>query len=178
MTVSSPAAPLAGLHALCNCLLPIQLPISRFAKDGCAVFVEAATAAVDCDQCNAFTVTQIRPDVILTRECEEGHPAWVVMEMKLTMREHAGAQATAGLAILANHPLFALNISTAHVVFVVKRRRRSDQRIMRNIGTITAGLWSVEPVLLDSHAILPCVADTDPPTSDAGLPPVSAQRNS
>ena len=147
------------LHQVSNCML-------------------RAAAAVDCDECNAFAVTQIRPDVILTRECEEGHPEWVVMEMKLTMREHAGAQATAGLAILANHPLFALNISTARVVFVVKRRRRSDQRILRNIGTITAGPWSVGPVLRDSHARLPCVADTDPPTSDAGLPPVSARRNS
>ncbi len=156
MTSTAPAAPLAALHSQCDCLLATQSPVSRFQKDHCTVSVEAATAAVDCDHCTAFTPHQTRPDIILTQHCEESGPAWLVLELKLTMREHAGPQAAAGLALLGSHPLFALNIPTAHVVFVVRRRRRSDQKIMRNIGIITAGSWTVEPTLISSNGLIDC----------------------
>jgi len=156
VTSTAPAAPLAARHSQCDCLLATQSPVSRFQKDHCTVSVEAATAAVDCDRCTAFTPNQTRPDIILTRHCEQGGLEWLVLELKLTMREHAGPQAAAGLAHLGRHPLFTLNIPTAHIVFVVHRRRRSDQKIMRNIGIITAGPWTVEPTLISSHDLIDC----------------------
>lgn len=165
---------LLSQHADCNCRLGAPLPRdglgpdsagqgeddpNRITKDNCTVAIEGLIAAFDCDVCRAFAAGDPRPDVIALRECD-GNGQWIVSEMKLTMRERAGRQAAAGLAKLGDHPLYALEIDSAQVVFVVKRRRKSDRTIMRAIGTIREGRWIARPLLLDSGSTHRCpIAD-------------------
>lgn len=173
--MSPDASQLPSLHSACECRLDRPLPLdhigpegtgpneaspNRISKDNCTVTIEGLVAAFDCDECQAFEADELRPDVIALRECG-GDNQWIVSEMKLTMRERAGRQAAAGLAKLGNHPLYAVELDSAQVVFVVKRRRKSDRTIMRAIGTIREGRWIVNPVLLDSGSTHHC------PTADA-----------
>ena len=173
--MSPDANQLLSLHSACECRLDAHLPSEHIdpkgtgsdkananpiIKDNCTVTIEGLIAAFDCDECQAFEAGELRPDVIALRECD-GNNQWIVSEMKLTMRERAGRQAAAGLAKLGNHPLFAVPIDSVEVVFVVKRRRKSDRIIMRAIGTIREGRWIVNPLLLDSGSTHRCsTADT------------------
>ncbi len=125
------------------------------AKDGCTISVELVAAAWDCDDCSAFAHGEVKPDIIALRDCGE-RDEWLIVEMKLTLREHAGEQARAGLSKLGQHALFPMQIDVAEVIFVVKRRRKSDSTIMRAIGIIRVGNWAIEPTLLDSGSILRC----------------------
>ena len=171
----SDASQLLSQHSACGCrmnasphsdravpqrTLPDEASLNHISKDNCTVAIEGLTAAFDCDECQAFEADEVRPDVIAVRECDGSHQ-WIVSEMKLTMRERAGRQAAAGLAKLGSHPLYAVQLDSAQVVFVVKRRRKSDRTIMRAIGTIREGRWTVSPVLLDSGSTHRC------PTADA-----------
>lgn len=163
-----------ALHSSCECRLDTPPPadggtaspsldeasLSRLSKDNCTIAIEGLIAAFDCDACRAFEAGELRPDVIALRDCDSGRQ-WVVAEMKLTMRERAGRQAAAGLAKLGNHPLYAAQLDSAQVVFVVKRRRKSDSTIMRAIGIIREGRWAVLPVLLDSGSIHRCPAGVE-----------------
>lgn len=168
--MSSDVSQLPSLHTACECRLDSPLPSGRIgpegaspdeasphriSKDNCTVTVEGLIAAFDCDECHAFEADELRPDVIALRECD-GNTQWIVSEMKLTMRERAGRQVAAGLAKLGNHPLYADQLDSAQVVFVVKRRRKSDRTIMRAIGTIRQGRWIVNPLLLDSGSTHRC----------------------
>lgn len=172
--MSLDASDLLSQHSDCNCRLGAPLPRdgigadpagqvkdspNHIAKDNCTVAIEGLIAAFDCDECRAFAAGDPRPDVIALRECDGNHQ-WIVSEMKLTMRERAGRQAAAGLAKLGRHPLYALEIDSAQVVFVVKKRRKSDRTIMRAIGTIREGRWNIRPLLLDSGSTHRC------PTTD------------
>ncbi len=125
------------------------------AKDGCTISVELVAAAWDCDDCSAFAHGEVKPDIIALRDCGE-RDEWLIVEMKLTLREHAGDQVKSGLSKLGQHPLFPIQLDAAKSVFVVKRRRKSDTTIMRKIGVIRVGNWSIEPKLLDSGSILRC----------------------
>lgn len=176
--MSPDADRLLSRHSACECRLDGQLPSSPIgpggtnpdeanpkrispkpiSKDNCTLTIEGLIAAFDCDECAAFEPDELRPDVIALRECDGGNQ-WLVSEMKLTMRERAGRQAAAGLAKLGNHPLYAAQLDSAEVVFVVKRRRKSDRTIMRAIGTIRQGHWVIRPLLLDSGSTHRC-----PPT--------------
>lgn len=168
--MSLDAGQLPSMHSACGCRLDTPLPPgdegtaavgpseaspSHVSKDNCTVAIEGLVAAFDCDACQAFDVDELRPDVIALRDCDS-ESQWVVAEMKLTMRERAGRQAAAGLAKLGHHPLFAAQLASAQVVFVVKRRRKSDRTIMRAIGIIREGRWTVNPVLLDSGSVHRC----------------------
>ncbi len=81
---------------------------------------------------------------------------WVVLEMKLTLREHAAQQARAALCLLGEHRLFPFRLDGVAVWFVVKRPRRSDYTIMHNIGTIETGRWRVRPRLYRSGDTVSC----------------------
>ena len=168
--MSPDASQLPSLHSGCECRLDDPLPseaddtdgtspgeagLSYLSKDNCTVAIEGLIAAFDCDACRAFEAGELRPDVIALRACDSGRQ-WVVAEMKLTMRERAGRQAAAGLAKLGSHPLYPAQLDSAQVVFVVKRRRKSDSTIMRAIGIIREGRWAVLPVLLDSGSVHRC----------------------
>ena len=168
--MSPDAGPLLSLHSSCECRLdrvpppedegtagtsPDEASLSRLSKDNCTIAIEGLIAAFDCDACGAFEAGELRPDVIALRD-SDSESQWVVAEMKLTMRERAGRQAAAGLAKLGHHPLFAAQLDSAQVVFVVKRRRKSDRTIMRAIGIIREGRWTVNPVLLDSGSVHRC----------------------
>lgn len=172
--MSPDARQLLSQHSACECRLDGQLPTNRIgpqgtnpdeanperiSKDDCTLTIEGLIAAFDCDECAAFEPDEVRPDAIALRECN-GSNHWIVSEMKLTMRERAGRQAAAGLAKLGKHPLYAAQLHSAEVVFVVKRRRKSDRTIMRAIGTIREGRWVVSPLLLDSGSTHRC------PTAD------------
>ncbi|MDE0499529.1 MAG: hypothetical protein OXH86_19500 [Acidimicrobiaceae bacterium] len=168
--MSPDADQLLSLHSTCECRLD-KSPLSnhvgsegtnadeatanRISKDNCTLTIEGLIAAFDCDECAAFEPDELRPDVIALRACD-GSNQWIVSEMKLTMRERAGRQAAAGLARLGSHPLYAAQLDSAEVVFVVKRRRKSDRTIMRAIGTIREGHWAVNPLLLDSGSTHSC----------------------
>lgn len=155
MSRSTSAALLSSLHGPCDCEVTIDPHIGVLAKDGCTVSVEFAASAFDCDACDAFASGEVKPDIIALRNCGE-HDEWLVLEMKRTLREHAGEQARAGLAKLGQHALFPPQLVAAAAIFVVKRRRKSDTTIMRAIGIIRVGGWAIEPTLLDSGSVLRC----------------------
>ena len=156
MTVTT-ADTLRSLHGPCKCEIPISVHQPTLTKDGCTVTVDAAQIALDCDECHAFGQNARRPDVIAIRTCD-GTDEWVVFEMKTAMRAHAGPQAAAGLSRLGSHPLFPMQLRTAHVIFVVKNRRRGDRTIMRSIGRIRAGGWNVMPQIARSRDRIKCPA--------------------
>ena len=81
---------------------------------------------------------------------------WVVLEMKVTLREHAAQQARSALSLLGEHRLFPFRLGGAAVWFVVKRPCNSDYTIMRNIGTIETGRWRVRPRLYRSGVTVSC----------------------
>lgn len=172
--MSLDADQLLSQHSACECRLdrpphsyrigpeeasPDEATPNHISKDNCTLTIEGLIAAFDCDECAAFEPDELRPDAIALRVCD-GSNQWIVSEMKLTLRERAGRQAAAGLAKLGNHPLYAAQLDSAEVVFVVRRRRKSDRTIMRAIGTIREGHWVVRPLLLDSGSTHHC------PTAD------------
>lgn len=155
MNRSSSATRLCTLHTACTCEIGIDPQVAVLAKDGCTVSVESVAAAFDCDACDAFAHGEVKPDIIALRNCG-GRDDWLVIEMKRTLREHAGEQAKSGLSKLGQHARYPLQLDAADIIFVVKRRRKSDTTIMRAIGIIRVGGWAIEPTLLDSGTILRC----------------------
>ncbi len=140
-------------HAICECETGNEDGLIE--KDGCDVTVENLVFAVDCDDCEAFTENDTRPDVISVRECECQY-GWLILEMKTTMRPRAEDQAKAALERLGCDPMFKIDLDDAHVVFVVRNRRRADNTLMRKIGTIEVGKWIVVPRLQASGSIVVC----------------------
>ena len=155
MNRSTSATRLASLHVPCACEIGIDPTTAVLTKDGCTVSIELVAVAFDCDACGAFAPREVRPDIIALRNCGE-RDEWLVLEMKRTLREHAGEQARAGLSKLGQHALFPMQIDVTEVIFVVKRRRKSDSTIMRAIGIIRTENWAIGPTLLDSGSILRC----------------------
>lgn len=149
---------LRELHALCGCTIQGRSGADGFtllSKDGCAVAVEHLTLAIECDTCRAFTATDIRADIIAVRRCEEADE-WLVLEMKGKLREKAGVQARTAVSRLGRDPMFPLELQSVHVFFVIKIRRKSDYTIMRNVGKIEAGRWSVTPRIVKSGSQILC----------------------
>ena len=64
------------------------------------------------------------------------------------MREHAAEQARAALRRLGRDKMFPICLNRVDIIFVVKKRRKSNNRIMRNIGIIEEGPWRVLPRLM------------------------------
>ena len=124
-------------------------------KEGCEVTVEGLVIALDCDECRAFTETDTRPDIISVRKCN-GRYEWLIIEMKSTMRSRAADQVKAALERLGRDRMFQLDLDDAHVIFVIRNRRRSDNTLMREIGTIDAGQWRIVPRLHSSGSTVTC----------------------
>ena len=124
-------------------------------KDSCEVTVDDLVIALDCDECRAFTENDTRPDIISVRECNDRYE-WLIIEMKSTMRLRAADQVKAALERLGRDPMFQINLDDAHVIFVIKNRRRSDSTLMRAIGIIEAGPWSIVPRLHTSGSTVTC----------------------
>jgi len=80
----------------------------------------------------------------------------VIIEMKSTMREHAGRQAKAALRKLGQDPMFPLQLDRVRIFFVIRNRHRADFTLMRKIGAINAGGRSVTPRLLSSDSTIRC----------------------
>ena len=161
MSATDRLSVLREVHTLCYC--EIDTPPSEYesaveastiSKDGCDIAIEGLIMALDCDACRAFSDTDIRPDVISIR-MYHGDYAWLVIEMKKIMREHAAEQARAALRKLGREDgMFPIRLSKLDVVFVVKISRKSNNTIMRNIGIIKEGPWRVRPRLLLSGNVL------------------------
>lgn len=124
-------------------------------KDECEVSVEGVVVALDCDLCTAFTENDTRPDIISIRRCS-GRCGWLVLEMKGVMRLRAAEQAEAALERLGTDPLFPVYLTDAQVIFVIKKRRRSDNTLMRKIGIIEVGEWRIVPRLVQSGDTVKC----------------------
>ena len=124
-------------------------------KDGCNIKIESLVAAIDCDKCNGFTSTDMRPDVIGIRRCNE-KSEWLILEMKTKMRERAAEQARAALRKLGSDPFFSLDLDGAHIFFVIKHMRKSDATIMRQIKMIESEQWKIVPQLVESGETIGC----------------------
>ena len=146
---------LRSLHAPCGCEFPIPADLPILTKDGLNVTVDGTQIVLDCDICQAFGQSELRPDLIGVRTCNDTDE-WLVIEMKSTMREHAATQAAAGLERLGTHPLFPLDIPAANVVFVVKKNTRAAQTILRSVSPIQAGNRTVIPQLVVSGGRIEC----------------------
>ena len=146
------------LHSRCGCEIAAVLAEPGFTticKDGLEIRIEGLEIALDCDSCAAFTEMDRRPDVISIQHCNDTHQ-WLILEMKRTLRRHAAEQARAALDRLGQDPMFQLDIDSARVFFVVKKRRRAFELLMREIKTIDAGRWSVTPRLRASGDTITC----------------------
>lgn len=124
-------------------------------KDGCTIKIESLVAAIDCDKCNGFASTDMRPDVIGIRRCNE-KSEWVILEMKTKMRERAAEQARAALRKLGSDPFFSLDLDGAHIFFVIKHMRKSAATIMRQIKMIESEQWKIVPQLVESGETIGC----------------------
>lgn len=124
-------------------------------KDCCSVSVENLTVAIDCDRCDAFAATETRADIIAVRRCQQVDE-WLVLEMKGKLREKAGDQARAVVSRLGSDPKFPLELPSVRVFFVIKTRRKSDFTIMRNVGKVESGRWSITPRIVDSGGQIMC----------------------
>lgn len=159
MIGQSASTQLRNLHADCECEIgggrTAVEDLMTLRKDECEVSVEGIEIALDCDLCAAFTENDTRPDIISIRRCiqEDG---WLVIEMKSIMRLRAAEQAEAALQRLGTDPLFPVYLADAHVIFVIKNRRRSDNTLMRKIGTIEVGDWRIVPRLVQSGDTVRC----------------------
>ena len=158
MTDCGPLIRLAHIHTNCSCIVEPESwnkgsPIIE--KEGCEVAVENLTIAMDCDACQAFTENDTRPDIVSVRKCSERF-GWLIIEMKSTMRPRAADQAAAALKRIGQDPMFPIQLKDAHVVFVIKHKRRAANTIMRNIGRIEAGRWRVVPRLIWSGGVVEC----------------------
>ncbi len=142
-----------GNITICEC--EISTEDGLLEKEGCAVTVENLVIALDCDECEAFTENDTRPDIISVRECEHRYQ-WLIIEMKSTMRPRAADQARAALERLGCDPMFGVDLDDAHVIFVIKNRRKADNTLMREIGAIEVGQWRVVPRLHKSGSIVRC----------------------
>ena len=139
---------LQAIHSSCQCeITEVSCDIDRRSelyKDDCRIFVEDLVIALDYDECEAFTENDTRPDIISIQECDDAR-SWLILEMKNRMRPHAAEQAKAALERLGQDALFPIHLSHAHVVFVIGKRRKADNTLMRQIGMIEAGQWRVVP---------------------------------
>lgn len=147
-----------ALHAGCNCQIAFWSDTNSatsLSKDNCEVYVENLVIAIDCDLCRAFTENDTRPDVIAIRQCQE-EDEWLILEMKGKMRARAAEQARAALSRLGKDPMFVSQMQTAHVYFVIKKRRRADNTILRQIGRIEVGSWAIVPRLVKAGAMISC----------------------
>ena len=145
-------------HADCSCVIVSQISqptTTELDKDGCKIAVENLIIAFDCDLCGAFSENDTRPDIISIWRCKEKNE-WLVLEMKTTMRLHAADQARAALERLGRDLRFQVHLDHADVVFVIGRRRRADNTLMRKIGTITLHGWQIVPRLLPSGGTVKC----------------------
>ena len=129
--------------------------------------VENLVVALDCDECGAFTEQDTRPDIISVRH-RHGEYGWVILEMKSRMRPRAADQARAALERLGSDPFFRINLADIQVVFVIRMRRRTDNTLMRGIGTLEAGPWRVIPRLRSSGTVVKCGPD-----KGGSVPPLS-----
>lgn len=157
---------LRSLHTSCSCEISIPAHQPTLANGGCTVTVDGAQIALECDNCFAFGPSVRRPDLIGIRTCNDTD-IWFVIEVKSTMREHAGSQAAAGLALLGTHPLFQIDIPAAQVIFVVKKNNRAAQTILRSISPIQAGDRTIIPQLVASGERIPCPRHTIVQRSDS-----------
>ena len=159
MTKDHDIMELQAIHSSCQCeMVEVSCDVdgrSELHKDGCSIFVENLLIALDCDKCDAFTEQDTRPDIISIQECDAAR-LWLILEMKNTMRPRAAEQAKAALQRLGQDALFPIHLSRARVVFVIGRRRRADNTLMRQIGMIEVGQWRVVPRLLPSGGIVRC----------------------
>ena len=150
---------LQTIHSSCQCeITEVSCDLDRRSelhKDGCSIFVEGLVIALDCDKCEAFTENDTRPDIISIQECDKAR-SWLILEMKNTMRPRAAEQAKAALKRLGQDALFPIYLSHARVVFVIGKRRKADNTLMRDIGMIEVGQWRVVPRLLPSGGIVKC----------------------
>ena len=164
MTDSAALSRFVDLHEHCNCVMggePSDIDgMTLLAKEGCEVAVENLIVAIDCDACDAFTENDTRPDIVSVRQCGEQF-GWLIIEMKYRMRLRAADQAVAALERLGQHPMFSICLEKAHVVFVVKKKRRAANTIMRmrEIGRIDIGPWRVVPRLIGSGDTVECRHD-------------------
>ncbi len=143
------------IHITCDC--EVRFANGELSKDGCEITVENLVVALDCDDCQAFTENDTRPDIIAIQKCH-GRYEWLIIEMKSTMRLRAAEQAKAALDRLGQDRMFRLELADAHVVFVVKNpRRKADYTIMRKIRRIETGRWRVVPRLCKSGSAVGCV---------------------
>lgn len=140
-------------HTACGCEMGTS--DGKLCKEGCHVTVENLVVALDCDKCQAFTEQDTRPDIISVRQCN-GEYGWVIIETKSSMRPRAADQAIAALERLGRDPFFRISLADAQVVFIIRRRRRTDSTLMRAIGTLEAGPWQVIPRLLSSGSLVKC----------------------
>ena len=150
---------LHAIHSSCQCeMVEVSCDLdgrSELYKDGCNIFVEDLLIALDCDKCYAFSEQDTRPDIISIQECDEAR-SWLILEMKNTMRLRAAEQVKAALERLGQDEFFPIHLTRVRVVFVIGRRRRADNTLMRQIGMIEVGQWRVVPRLLPSGGIVSC----------------------
>lgn len=145
-------------HSRCGCQVASVSTEDGFTtirNGGCDIRIEGLEIALDCDLCRAFTENDRRPDVISIRQCNMEYE-WLILEMKNTMRLHAAKQAKAALERLGHDPMFQLDIDRARIFFIVKKRRRAFDQLMREIKTIDSGRWSVTPRLRASGDTITC----------------------
>lgn len=147
---------LLDLHTICGCVATEDRHTKGVGPTySCTVSIENQVVAIDCDTCQAFSENDLRPDIICIQRCDQ-ELGWIIVEMKSTMREHAGSQAKAGLKRLGRDPMFSLQLGRARMFFVIRNRRRADYTLMRKIGTINESGWSVTPRLLPSDSTIRC----------------------
>ena len=159
MTVIVGLTKLKNLHKACECVIIADIEDTaeptKLQKDACDIKVENLVIAFDCDSCEGFTSEDLRPDIISIRRCDTKYE-WLLLEMKKKMRQHAATQASAALERLGRDPLFSVELKDAHIFFVIKNRRKTDNTIMRKIKTIEAGQWKVVPRLIESGQTILC----------------------
>ena len=150
---------LRAIHDPCQCEIETlsvgEDSRSRLDKDGGSVFVEHLAIALDCDICGAFTERDTRPDIIAIQECGMSL-SWLIIEIKNRMRPRAADQVKTALERLCQDSLFPVQLKEARIVFVIGNRRRADNTLMRDIGTIEVGQWRIVPRLLRSGDTVKC----------------------